>query len=121
MLSDIVAEALGEQPDMELVGRNDNVKETVSEARHRSAEVVVMGLADSALPDECLALLNDLPRVKVLGVTTDGRRAYLYELRPQRSTLGEASPEGLIIAIRRAVNARRTDVGSAASEKDHGQ
>jgi DNA-binding NarL/FixJ family response regulator len=119
MLSDILAEVLGEQPDMEVVGRSDNMNEMVSEAGHRSAEVVVVGLVDSALPDECMALLDDSPRVKVLGITTDGRRAFLYELQPQRSALGEVSPEGLINAIRGLFTpARRADAGSTASEHD---
>jgi hypothetical protein len=44
----------------------------------------------------------------VLAVTPDGRRAFLYELRPELIALGEASPDVLLQAIRAAF---RSEVG----------
>src|SRR6266571_423761 len=72
---------------------------TVAEAE---ADVVVLGLPDEELPSEYAGLLSARPQTRLLGVSGDGRRAFLYELRPYRSALGEVSPQTLLDAIRAA-------------------
>jgi hypothetical protein len=43
--------------------------------------------------------------VKILAVTGDGRQAVIYELRAHAIPVGEVSPQGLVKAIRTAVQA----------------
>ncbi len=83
MLCDILAAVLSAEPDMEVVG-----------------VVVVLALEDSELPEDCGRLLHAHPRMRVLGVASDGRRGFLYELRPLKAPLGELSPQGLVETIR---------------------
>jgi DNA-binding NarL/FixJ family response regulator len=77
------------------------------------AEVTDAGSLDDAIPlyapDVVIGhstrcdierLLTDRPRLKVLQVDDTGRSTVLYELRPQRTVLGEVSPARLLNAIR---------------------
>jgi hypothetical protein len=100
MLSDIITDVIGDQPDMEKVGdlpSRDGLRAAVETT---AADVVLLGLLDSDLPDDCLPVFTAYPSLRMLGVAADGRRAFLYELRPQRFPLGEVSPNGLVEAIR---------------------
>ena len=67
-------------------------------------DVVILGLevdspGDDGLPAEARRLLEHHPWAKVLSVSHDGRVAVLYELRPRRTALGEASPEKILDTI----------------------
>jgi len=66
---------------------------------------VIVGLDAAELPVVCEELVTSHPQIKVLAVAGDGRGAFLYELRPQTSSLGEVSPQGLVDAIRAATAA----------------
>jgi DNA-binding NarL/FixJ family response regulator len=107
MLSDIVADTIGSQTDMEVVGELPTAAELQAGVSEAVADIVIIGLDDLDLPSECLGLFDAYPSIRVLGVSIDGRSASLYELRPHRLPLGEVSPDGLVQAIREA----RTRVG----------
>lgn len=108
MLGDIITQTVSHEPDMQLVGEPTERTDLLSAARVTQADVVVVGISDRELPAECEALFTSSPGIRVLGITGDGRRAFLWELRPQRTPLGEVSPQGLVQAIRTAVQARST-------------
>jgi DNA-binding NarL/FixJ family response regulator len=100
MLCDILADVLSAEPDMEVVGvlsSRGKLQAMVAETR---ADVVVLALQDSELPEDCGRLLRAHPRIRVLGVASDGRRGFLYELGPLKASLGELSPQGLVKTIR---------------------
>jgi DNA-binding NarL/FixJ family response regulator len=102
MLCDIISSTLRSQPDMDVVGEPCDGVDVITAARQTHADVVVIGLSDSELPADCAKLFDLHRRIPVLGVAGDGRRAFLYELRPQRTPLGELSPQELVNAVRAA-------------------
>lgn len=102
MLSDIITDIVTSQPDMEMVGTVTDGAAAAVTVSETDADVIVLGLPDAELPSEYAALLSARPQTRLLGVSGDGRRAFLYEVRPHRSALGEVSPEALIDAIRSA-------------------
>jgi len=113
MLCDILADVLSAEPDMEVVGvlsSRDRLRATVAETR---ADVVVLALRDSRLPQDCGRLLRAHPRIRVLGVTSEGRRGFLFGLRPLKASLGELSPQRLVNTIRTAdrMEAKRLSCG----------
>ncbi len=114
MLRDVFKKVVADQPDMEVVGELDDSVGLLLAAGRTRADVVVLGLQNSELPGVCSHLLSEYPQIKVLGVTSDGRGAFLYELQPQKAPIGEVSPEGLLDAIRMAVRVGST--GSAQHE-----
>jgi hypothetical protein len=62
----------------------------------------VIWQADGELSEPFPDLVERVPRLKVLAVESEGRRSYLWEMRPTRARLGELSPERLICALRAA-------------------
>src|SRR2546422_828600 len=100
MLSDIITDIVTSQADMEMVGTLADPAAIAATVAETNADVVVLGLPDEELPSEYAGLLSTRPQTRLLGVSGDGRRAFLYELRPYRTPLGEVSPQGLVQAIR---------------------
>ncbi len=103
LLSDIIAETVKSQYDMELVGELANRAGLLAAVDRMGVDVVVVRVNDSELPFEFESLLATHSFIRVLGVAEDGRRSFLYELRPQMTLLGEVSPLELVEAIRAAV------------------
>jgi hypothetical protein len=64
------------------------------------ADVVVVSPPDPEHDTEAVNLLYRSPRTRVLALDAGGRRAFLYELRPHRTALGELSRESLLAALR---------------------
>lgn len=94
MLGELIGDMVREQPDLELIAAGDDLAATVGETH---AQFVLLHAAGE---DECAELLDRFPRLKVLSVEDDGRRGFLYELKPHRRALGELSPGRLISALR---------------------
>ena len=65
-----------------------------------SPDVIVTGVSDDELDSACTAFLMEHAQRRVLGISTDGRSACLYRLRPDYVSLGEISGERLLRAIR---------------------
>jgi DNA-binding NarL/FixJ family response regulator len=103
MLREIIERAVTGQPDMEIVDElpHDQMR---AEALMRTAADVVIS-AGNHDPGAVQQLLEELPRLKVLVVSGDGRDTALYELRPTRTPLGEVSPQTIVDAIRGACRA----------------
>ncbi len=106
MLCDIIAHAIASESDMEVVGEVAGRAHLGATAQATEADVVILQLDSLELPTECGALFDARPRIKLLGVAADGRRTFLYDLQPQRTALGEVSPQRLVEAIRAAVRPR---------------
>lgn len=103
MLRQLVRETVAELPDVELVAELPEW-DLHAAARVGSAAAADLYLvaAEQAGADDVAELLYAGRRPKVLAVSSDGRRAFLYELRPHRRPLGELSPAGLIAVIRQS-------------------
>jgi hypothetical protein len=100
ILREIIEQAVADEPDMEIVGvegRDVPLRQAVESTR---ADFVMAG-ADYDL-GEVARVLDERPRLRVLAVAGDGREAFLYELRPTRTPLGEVSPQTIVDAIRGA-------------------
>jgi DNA-binding NarL/FixJ family response regulator len=98
VLRDIVVAALVDEPDLEIVGgQGGTLGQTVASSQ---ADFVIAG-ADYDFA-EVARVLDERPRLRVLAVAGHGREAFLYELRPTRTPLGEVSPRAIVEAIRSA-------------------
>jgi len=103
MLREIIERAVAGQPDMEIV--DDLPPDGIApEALRRAGADVVISAGDHD-PTAVNGLLAELPRLKVLVVSADGRETSLHELRPTRTPLGEVSPQTIVDAIRGACRA----------------
>ena len=104
MLHEIVRNTIARQPDMVIVGDLPGDDDRPGTTVHRGVDVVITGLEQAELDERITQLMHDHPRLPVLGITVDGRRAFLFELKPSRALLGDASADGLVAAIRSAAS-----------------
>ena len=107
MLRDIMEGIFTSEVDMEVVrqvGDKSGLAAAVSES---GADVVVVGCEEDELAEIGDHLFQKYPRLTVLAVAAGGRRAFLYELQPQTTPLGEISPQLLVDSIRKAARPDR--------------
>jgi DNA-binding NarL/FixJ family response regulator len=105
LLLDSTRQLLSRDPDLDVVEHVDSRGELVERVRRTGADLVLLGLADGEFPPECAELLQELPRTKVLGMASEGRRAFLYELRPHVVPIGELDRRRLISVVKEAARA----------------
>ncbi len=108
MMHDIILELLTRESDFQVAAPTDKTStdktSTLLDASKKyRPDVIVTSFGEDAAEAKYKDLLLACPRVKVLDVLSDGRKGYLYELRPERKRLGEVSPESLVTVIRSAV------------------
>jgi DNA-binding NarL/FixJ family response regulator len=123
MLQNIVTDLVTSQPDMVVAGPPADYAALADVVARTQADAVVVARRDRAAPEEFRRLLFAQPRVKLITIAADGRRATLHELRPVTVALGEVSADELVDAIRAAV---RGDTEAARgprqrAEEDHGE
>jgi hypothetical protein len=106
LLREVVEHAVRAQPDLDLVRGEtdgaqpvgcDELRDAVTAA---GAQVAIVGLSSDAMTAMYDDVLFEIPRLRLLAVTGDGRGAIAYELRPHVTPLGDASADTLLRAIR---------------------
>lgn len=101
MLRDVLREILAQAPDVELLdGTPPSVDDAPETPPH--ADVVVITDRDPENETVPALMLYRFPRSRVLALSGDARHAFLYELRPHRTSLGELGRERLLAAVRAA-------------------
>jgi hypothetical protein len=111
ILRDVITEIVADQPDMEVVGDlPDGANPATVEDLGGSFVAIRVG-NDGELPDVGARLLERRARgFRILGLSSEGRTGFLYELRPTQIAIGEVTPERLLRAIRAAIPVDGTDV-----------
>jgi Na+-transporting NADH:ubiquinone oxidoreductase subunit NqrA len=76
----------------------------VTVAEEHRPDLLITAVGDGGV-SEIDRVLDRCPKVVILAVEADGRRSFLYRLKPDKEKLGELSPETLLKAARRVVPA----------------
>jgi DNA-binding NarL/FixJ family response regulator len=100
VLGDVIKAMLRASEDVTVVGESLDVTDIRALVDRTGADVVVCQFDDIATAEVANGLFAPHRRVKVIAVRDDGRRAVLWELRPQRSELGDLSPSQLVDVVR---------------------
>ena len=98
ILREIVERAVTAEPDMEIVPGPPPGATLEAAVEASDADFVISGA--SSENGEFGHLLADRPGLRLLSVTRDGREAFLHELRPTSTPLGDISPQTIVDAIR---------------------
>jgi len=102
LMRELITEALSADPEIEITNEAADETALATIAARRGADVVIVG-QDQWNASEAFEALHLLrPSFKVLAITDDGRQAFLYELHPQETALGQLSSTGLLEAVRGA-------------------
>lgn len=102
VLRDVLREILAQAPDVELVDGGAQPRPAGEPPERADADVVVITAPDPENETVPAQMLYRFPRSRVLALSGDARHAFLYELRPHRTALGELGRERLLAAVRAA-------------------
>jgi hypothetical protein len=100
ILGDIVRSALADAPEVEIAGGPVDVHSTLEAAHALHPQVVICGTPPDAAPGLYEALLDAHPRMRIVELGADGRRARVHQLVPRVVELGEVSLARLVGAVR---------------------
>jgi hypothetical protein len=100
MLSEIVRRVLADAPELTVSGELVGDAQVERAVERTGADAVVWFVEPGAPSAGAVDLLVRHPRVRVITVEGDGRRGFLWEMRPNREPLGELAPHVLIAALR---------------------
>jgi DNA-binding NarL/FixJ family response regulator len=100
LLREVLLEILASEPDVELIDYVMPVPATSPVPDEKQPDVVILSSRDPEGDPLPVRLLFASPHSRVLALTTDARRSFLYELRPHRIFLGELSRGSLLAALR---------------------
>jgi DNA-binding NarL/FixJ family response regulator len=105
MLGDIVKNVIASHEDIDVAGEIEGHTGLLEAAMRTQADVVVLRESASSASEIYCELLYGRPRLKILAITADGHRGFLYDLQPRIVELGEMSSTTLVDAIRDASRA----------------
>ena len=91
-----------------MVGQVATAAELIEMSRRHHPDLVIIAIREGAPPPFGWELFAADPRPRVLGIASEGREGFVYELRPYRMPIGELSPETLVNAVRRVSDVRAT-------------
>jgi len=105
LLHDITRALLSADESVEITRELDSSAELGEELRAGAADLVLVGLGNGDFPPEWRRLLEEFPRVTLLGIASDGRRGFLYRMEPNLVPIGELDPDRLLSVIKEAAGA----------------
>jgi DNA-binding NarL/FixJ family response regulator len=100
LFGDLVKGIVEPADDVRVVAEVATEDELPEALEATDADFVVAALDDPTLTESYLSLLEERPRLRVLALAGEGRRGFLWELRPRRVPIGEVSPTTLLAALR---------------------
>lgn len=100
LLGDLIARIVDTEPDLAIVGTVSDENVLSATLDQTGARVLVVGMTGADLPSAVGDLLFDYPGLRLVGISAEGHRGFLYELRPHAVALGEISPQ-LLVSIAR--------------------
>jgi DNA-binding NarL/FixJ family response regulator len=101
MIFDIITTLLSARATLSVVAQFNNRAEIETQLCGASPDLILMGLQAGENDDIARALLAIVPRARVIAFSSDGRNAYVHEMRTYRKELLDVSPRVLTDAILR--------------------
>jgi hypothetical protein len=104
ILRDVITDIVAAQADMEVVGELPENADAAMIEDLGGTFVAVRAGPSGELSDIGDRLLERRAHgLRILGLSDEGRRGFLYELRPTAVAIGDVSPERLLNVIRAAI------------------
>lgn len=99
LLTDIIEAVVSSRVILDVVAEFGERDAVGSRLPALAPDIVFIGLFPGETDAICPALVKLIPAAKVIAISSDGRHAYLYEMRARRALLFDFSPTGLVAAI----------------------
>jgi DNA-binding NarL/FixJ family response regulator len=99
MLTSIITAALQQSPDMIIAGLASEQDDLADRVRAAQIDGVIMQVAEPGDFERFRPLLISFPSLKVVGIRSVGRGAFVHELHPRSTQLVELSAVTLLAAL----------------------
>jgi DNA-binding NarL/FixJ family response regulator len=99
LFRDLIAELMAAHGSLDVVAELRTRNAFAERLRSLSPDLVLIGLGGNEGDEIGLSLVRLLPNAKVIAFSSDGRHAFVHQMRPQRKMLLDLSPQMLIDAI----------------------
>jgi chemotaxis response regulator CheB len=99
LFSDIIGDLLSEKVGLNLVDQIGDREMLAEQLPKLQPDLVVIGLSSGEGDDIGRFVLQLVPAAKVLAISSNGRDAYLHQMRLHRRLLLDFSPANLLSAI----------------------
>jgi DNA-binding NarL/FixJ family response regulator len=99
LLGEIIEQVVSRRLELEVVARLDRQTALCARLRLVAPDLVLIGLRPNETDAVASSILACIPAAKVIVFTSDGRHAYLHDMRARRAALLNVTPERLIEAI----------------------
>lgn len=120
MASDILRGWLRGVSDMEVADDTGSLDEIPRVLRNPGVDALILGVEGESLPPGVEEMTRPFPEVKLLGLSDDGSEAFIFEWHAVGRSLGAASPELLVRALREPDGEAASNVASSAPvDGDH--
>ena len=103
LLHDVIRDVLDRAPELKVVAEPSDPAQLPDVVRRTGAEVVVCALDEPTAERVGVRMLEPHTRLKVVAIQDDGRRAVLWELRPNRRQIGDLSLPVLVETVRQMI------------------
>jgi DNA-binding NarL/FixJ family response regulator len=100
VLATIISAALEQSPGVTIAGMITKPDDLTARVEAAQADAVIMQVAEPGEFEHFRPLLLRFPKLKVIGLTSDGKSGFLHELHPRSIRLGELSAATLLTALR---------------------
>jgi hypothetical protein len=98
MLRDIIRRMATTVPELDIAGELPGPLAERIDAMAEEPDVVIVG-AEEAREGEVVAVMRRYCHLRVLGISADGARTTLYEMRPHQVEIGELGTDALLRII----------------------
>ncbi|MFQ5881375.1 MAG: hypothetical protein ACE5I9_02720 [Candidatus Methylomirabilales bacterium] len=107
------------QDDMEVVGEVLHPVDLLVAVRETEADVLILALKNSEEPGLCSHLLTEHPNLTILGLTYEGKSAFIEQLCPLRREIIDPSEAKILSALRHATRAPCSSEGEMEKGQLH--
>lgn len=109
LMREVILATLMDQPDIEIIGEVANETEILPRVQATLPDLLVIALDETGVrPQICDRVLREYPAMRVLAVAScDDRTIYYWASLDIHSNDVEASPEGILHAVRNSSDIRR--------------
>lgn len=103
LMREIIRGMIDRQEDMEVVGEILDPVDLLVAVRETEADAVILALRGSEEPGLCSHLLAEYPNLTIIGLSSEGKSAFVEQLCPRRQDIVDASEAKILSALRQAI------------------
>ena len=107
LLGEIVTTVLAKEQGISVIGEAESADELLDLCARAQPDLVVLGSIEIDAEEIGRQLLRRSPNAKVVALSENGRKTFVFELRPHKVEIGELSAKELVQVVTRLLQEDR--------------